>query len=248
MPIIVNGHEFSDAEIAAVLPEFQDSDNPQRQATTSLIIRRVLLDEARSLGLYADDEQSLLDLLLEQEVAYPQASAEECQRYYQNHPDKFRVGDLVEASHILFQVTDKVDLPALRAHANVILQQVLAQPERFAELAQANSNCPSAQVGGNLGQLSRGDCVPEFDRAIFNAEAHSTIAQLVESRFGLHIIQLGRKQAGTLLPLAQVQSQIANALEQASYNRALQQYLKLALGRAQISGIELDVADSPLLQ
>ncbi len=248
MPIIVNGYEFSDAEIAAALPEFQDTDNPQRQATTSLILQRVLLDEAKKSGLSANDDTSTIDLLLEQNVPYPQASAAECSRYYQNNSDKFTVGALLEASHILFQVTANVDLPALRAQANSVLQQALQEPERFAELARSYSNCPSAEVGGSLGQLSRGQCVPEFEKALFNAAENSVLPQLVESRFGLHIVMLGRKSAGNLLPLAQVQTQIATALEQASYNRALQQYMKLLLGRASISGIELDAADTPLVQ
>ncbi|UUZ56078.1 peptidyl-prolyl cis-trans isomerase [Massilia sp. H-1] len=40
-------------------------------------------------------------------------------------------------------------------------------PERFAELAGAYSNCVSGKVGGSLGQLAKGQSVPEFDALLF---------------------------------------------------------------------------------
>ena len=77
------------------------------------------------------------------------------------------VGELIEADHILFQVTPGVNLDMLRAHAKVVLDELMADPSRFAEVAREQSNCPSAAVGGSLGQLGRGDTVPEFERAVF---------------------------------------------------------------------------------
>jgi peptidyl-prolyl cis-trans isomerase C len=66
----------------------------------------------------------------------------------------------VEASHILFQVTPNVPLDALRAKAEEVLQQVQAHPEQFKEMARTYSIAPRL-VGGNLGQLSKGQTVPE---------------------------------------------------------------------------------------
>ncbi|MRT33286.1 hypothetical protein FGX01_05990, partial [Xylella fastidiosa subsp. multiplex] len=79
-----------------------------------------------------------------------------CLRYYQSNPQRFMVGELVEADHILFQVTPGVNLDMLRAHAGAVLADLLADPSQFAEVARRQSNCPSAAVGGNLGQLGRG--------------------------------------------------------------------------------------------
>ena len=62
-----------------------------------------------------------------------------------------------EVNHILFQVTPNVDLDALRQRAQSVLDELTLDPSAFAAAAKKYSNCPSAEVGGNLGQLSRGE-------------------------------------------------------------------------------------------
>lgn len=53
---------------------------------------------------------------------------------------------------------------ALRAEQ--ALNELSREPERFAAMAQELSNCPSGKHAGNLGQIGRGDSVPEFERAL----------------------------------------------------------------------------------
>ena len=247
MPVIVNNYELSDAEMEQELPQHQGCSDPVRSAMTALVLRRVLLDKAKELGIEGDEEQKI-ESLLNRELNIPESTEEECLRYYDLHQPRFLVGELVEVNHILFQVTPNVDLDALRQRAQQVLDELILEPSEFAAAAKKYSNCPSAEVGGNLGQLSRGETVPEFEKAIFAAAAHSLLPRLVESRFGLHIVQLGRKVAGRLMPFEQVKNQIADAMQRASYDRALQQYLKVLVGQAKISGIELDGADTPLVQ
>ena len=247
MPVIVNDYELSDAEMEQELAQHQDAADPMQSAMTALVLRRVLLDEAKNLGLPGQDEAAI-EALLAQEVVVPAPSAEECERHYQAHPGRFTVGELVEASHILFQVTPALNLDGLRKHAEIVLADVLEDPSTFAACAKANSNCPSGEVGGSLGQLSRGDTVPEFEKALFAAEAGRIIPRLVETRFGLHIIQVARKIEGKLLPLEQVAEKIADAMQSASHDHATRQYLQLLVGRSKISGINLAGADSPLVQ
>ncbi|MBC3884749.1 peptidylprolyl isomerase [Undibacterium griseum] len=248
MPVIVNGVEFTDADMERELPDHQEAPDPVKSAMTALVLRRVLLDEAKQLALTAEDDEALIDALLQQEVKVPVPGREECLRQYQAHPERFTVGELTEASHILFQVTPGVDLDGLRQHASGILTHLLEHPQEFAEMAKANSNCPSSEVGGSLGQIGRGQTVPEFERPLFAATAGSVIPRLVETRFGFHIIQVGRKAEGRLLPFDEIQHDIADMMQSASRDHAIRQYLQLLVGRASISGIDLQGADSPLVQ
>lgn len=248
MPVIVNDHEFTDADMDAELPAHADAPNPMKSAMTALVLRRVLGDEARRLGLDAEGDEAVIDALWAHEVRVPDADDAACRRYYEQHPANFTQGELVEASHILFQVTERVYLDALRVRAQEVLDAVLAAPETFAEHAQACSNCPSGEVGGNLGQLGRGDTVPEFEKVVFAMTPGSILPRLVETRFGLHIVQVGRRVEGNLLPYEFVAERIAEALTAANRDAAWRQYLKLLVGRARIEGIELDGADSPLVQ
>ncbi|MBO9354306.1 peptidylprolyl isomerase [Bordetella petrii] len=252
MPVIVNGVELSDAELEQELPHHGDAANPQRRAMTALVLRRVMLDEARRLGLSAapgeDGDEALIGALLDSQAGTPEPDDAACRRHYDAHPERFTVGELVEVDHILFQVTPQVDLPRLRERAEAALQEARAEPGRFGALACALSNCPSAAVGGNLGQLGRGDTVPEFERAIFGPPAGTVLPRLVETRHGLHVVRIARHVPGRLLPYAQVAGRIAQALAAASRDTAWRQYTRMLVGRARIAGIELEGADGLLVQ
>lgn len=248
MAIIINQHELTDAEIAAELPLHQDSDHPLKSATHAVALRHILLDEAARLGLPAEDEETAMAALLAAEIRVPVADEAACRRHYAQFPQHFTVGELCEVDHILFQVTPRVPLEALRGLAETTLAEVLADPSVFAARAQALSNCPSGAVGGNLGQISRGETVPEFERAVFNLPAGDTLPRLLETRFGLHIVRVARRVAGRLLPYEQVSKPIAHALHAANQDAAWRQYVTILVGRARIEGVELAGVASPLVQ
>ena len=248
MGIAVNGIDIDDDAIAAELPHHQESDNPLRAAVHEVVLRQLLLQEAARLGLGEGSEDERIEALFAREVQVPLADEAACLRYYQGHAERFRSGDLVEARHILFQVTPSAPLDLLRGTAEQILAELQARPERFAELARQYSNCPSGAVGGSLGQLGRGQCVPEFEDLLFRLDDGELSSRLLETRFGLHIVQVERRIAGVSVPFAAVQAQIADQLQRQSWQRALHQYLHLLVGRADITGVELEGASSPLVQ
>lgn len=248
MPVIVNEHELSDAEMARELAARDADEQDLQAALTTLVLRRLLLEEAQRLQLPGEDEDARIDLLLQRQVSVPQAGEEECRRQYQATPERFTVGALAEVSHLLFQVTPEVDLAALRRRAESVLEHLLAQPEDFSAQAAALSNCPSGAQGGSLGQITRGACVPEFERAVFAAAPGTIIPRLVETRFGLHIVQVGRKLDGKRLPFEAVRENIAQALQHAAHDQALRHYLQQLVGAARITGVQLPGMASPLLQ
>ena len=145
-------------------------------------------------------------------------------------------------------MTSSVPLEALRIKAEEVLQQALAHPEQFAELAHTYSNCSSSEVGGSLGQLTRGQTVPEFERVIFRLEQGQIAPKLVESRFGLHIVRVERRAEGCTLPFELVREKLARFLAEQVRTRALRQYLKILVGQAKIQGVELEGAQTPLVQ
>jgi peptidyl-prolyl cis-trans isomerase C len=248
MGLAVNGVDIDDSMIEAELAHHRQAANPLREAVHEVVLRQVLLQEADRLGIAGESADERIEALFAQEVTVPQADAQACLRYYQSQPERFRSGDLVQARHILFQVTPAAPLDLLRGTAEAILAELQARPERFAELAAQYSNCPSGAVGGSLGQLSRGQCVPEFEELLFRLADGELAGRLLETRFGLHIVQVERRIAGAAIPFEAVQAQIADELQRQSWQRALHQYLHILVGRANIEGVELEGADSPLVQ
>ena len=65
-------------------------------------------------------------------------------------------------------------------------------PAKFAELAKANSACPSSAKGGDLGEFTRGQMVPEFDKAAFTLPV-GTVSEPVKTQFGYHLVLVTKK-------------------------------------------------------
>ena len=248
MSISVNGVEITDDAIEQELPHHQQAKHPVKQAVNELILRTLLLQEANLLGIVAEDDDARVEALFAQEVRVPEADEATCATFYRNQPALFSNGEMIEARHILFQVTPSVTLDLLRDTGEAILAELRTQPERFEELAKKYSNCPSGEMGGNLGQLSRAQTVPEFEDFVFRLASGEMGDRLLETRFGLHIVQVMRRVDGALLPFEAVKSQIADQLTRQSWQRAVHQYLQILVGKADVQGITLDGADTPLVQ
>lgn len=71
-------------------------------------------------------------------------------------------------------------------------QSLKAQIEEgadFAELARQHSQCPSAKEGGELGEFSQGQMVPEFDRIVFSGEL-GKVHGPIQTQFGYHLVEI----------------------------------------------------------
>lgn len=217
-------------------------------------VRELLRQQAMARGFLSSasidgaEVDHAVERLLADEVQVPSPSDEECRRHYDTHKGDFTSGDLVHARHILFQVTPSVRIPEIRARAERALAEVLAEPERFAALAQELSNCPSGQQGGNLGQIRRGDTVPEFEKALFGLEPAGILRQVVKTRYGFHIVAVDQRILGEALPFETVRAQIAARLQATVEERALRQYVSILAGKAEIIGVDLNAAATPLVQ
>ncbi|MBN8924052.1 MAG: peptidylprolyl isomerase [Rhodanobacter sp. 68-29] len=216
-------------------------------------VHELLRQRARELELLdegADEAASgeAIEQLLAREVRVPEPTPEECRRWYDAHPERYRSGELVHARHILFQVTPGTPVPAIRGVAEAILQEVRAQPELFAARAREKSNCPSGAQEGQLGQLQRGATVPEFEKAIFAGNELGVLPRLVATRYGFHIVAVDLRIPGELLPYDAVAERVANELRTAAERRALGQYVRVLAGDAELDGVTLEAATSPLVQ
>ena len=65
-------------------------------------------------------------------------------------------------------------------------------PAKFAELAKANSACPSSAKGGDLGEFTHGQMVKEFDEAAFKLPLNK-VSDPVKTQFGYHLIMVTKK-------------------------------------------------------
>jgi len=261
-PVTVNGVAVSRRAIAEEVQNFPARTPLEswQAATRALAIRELLLQEARRLAIPADqkvdeegrketEEDALLRALIDREIEIPEADEQTLRRFYDNNRRRFVASPLYEAQHIL--VSARCDDPSALAAAREKIQSIAAAladaPERFSAVAHAVSDCPSAEVGGSLGQIGPGDTSPEFERALA-ALTPGEISAPVETRYGFHLIRLERKIEGQQLPFEMVRDRIAAYLDAHVRRQATAQYISLLIGRADIRGIALEGASSPLVQ
>lgn len=225
----------------------------------------VLRQEAVRQGLLTDDvgelaptlsadQQQVIEDMLDAAVQTPEPTPEACQRYYDAHKPRFTHGQQAQLRHILFAVTPGVPVQKLAERAEAALLELThkdAPADRFAQLAAELSNCPSGAQGGDLGWVGPQDCAPELAQFLFMQDgglARGLQPRLVHSRYGLHIVDVQDQKPGQQALLAQVQSRIAGELTLQSRATALRQYMLLLVGQAQVHGIELEGAETPLVQ
>lgn len=217
-------------------------------------IRELLRQRALTRGFLQDDVpnsekiEKAIERLLAEEIRVPSPTEPECRRYYEAHPKEFTSGAIVHARHILFQVTRSVPVPQMRAEAEQVLNRLLCEPERFSAVARELSNCPSGTQDGNLGQIGRGDMVPEFEQAVFKPGPTGILRELVKTRYGFHIVAVDKRIPGKALPFEAVREQIAERLKTRVEERALRQYISILAGQADVVGVDLQGAQTPLVQ
>jgi len=203
-------------------------------------------------GVISDAAAGAIEALLEQCLAVPEPSDDACLRHYTAHESRYRTGERVRVRHILFAVTPGVDVVALRKKAETVYLDVRCHAaddtDGFARAAAEVSNCPSGAEGGDLGWLRADDCAPEFARELFGHVEVGVLSRLVHSRFGLHVVEVLEREPGTQQPFAAVRGAVALSLRQQTYVTALRQYLRVLAGQARLEGVDLEAADTPLVQ
>jgi peptidyl-prolyl cis-trans isomerase C len=253
MTIAINGIAIDKGRIDYEARNHLHQADPHACAAYALAIRELLLQRARALGIAgaaggeAETEEGAIEALLAIEAPVPEPDESECRRHYEANIGRYSSGALVEAAHILFAVTPSAPVDAIRRQAEATLREARTEPERFGELAQSLSNCPSGAQGGNLGQLRRGDLVPELERALF-AAAPGVLPRLVSSRYGFHVVRVMHTAPAQPLDFALVCPQIRASLTERVRTKAAEQYVRMLAAQAAVSGIDLGAAASPLLR
>jgi peptidyl-prolyl cis-trans isomerase D len=142
-----------------------------------------------------------------------QVTPQEMERYYNENKDRFRVQDRVHATHILLKTTDKSadEVKKIEAKAQELLRQARAGKD-FAELAKANSeDTASASKGGDIGWITHGQTVPEFEQKAF-AMKPGEISDVIKTQYGFHIIKVLEREEARLKPFEEVAPAIRKEL------------------------------------
>jgi len=147
--------------------------------------------------------------------------------FYEENKEKFVEPEKVNARHILIKVSSEASEQE-KSDAEAEIQSILEKAKGgadFAELAKEYSQCPSASQGGDLGYFTRGQMVEPFEQAAF-AMQPGQISEIVETRFGYHIIMVQDSKPEKQMKLEEVSEEIKETLYEKEIDTALKKWLK----------------------
>ena len=216
-----------------------------QDAGQALVIRQLLLNE---LVDDVSDEEAAIAELVEKNSTTDEPTEEDCCRYFEQNNERFKTETLMEADHILLAAA-KDDLEGrslAKDKANEVIQQLKDQPENFAQFAKEYSVCPSKETGGSLGQIGKGQTVPEFEKQLVRL-TEGLADQPIESRYGYHVVKINRKIEGKPLEYPMVAEKIKHYLTQKASQLSIQAYIHSLVEKADIEGIHIGFNDENIV-
>ncbi|GEM_PF-611527 len=191
--INVTDKEVAD-EISALIKNYESEAAFEKDLKDRNLSRTFLNEQVKS--------QLLRDKVFALATKDVTVSDEETKKYYDDNAETlFMVPEQVKASHILikFAIPEGQELnDTIKAEAKTKItdiQEQLNNGADFAELAkQYSEDTASAVNGGDIGFISKGQTVAEFEEAAF-ALGVGQLSEIVETTFGYHIIKCVEKQS-----------------------------------------------------
>lgn len=243
----VGGVAIDESEIAREMQHHR-SDDPHHAhaaAARTLVVRMLVRLECARLGLLAGPEagetedEALVRQLLAREVRSPVPDQDAVDRYYHANRERLREPDRIRIEHILIPAApdDSGARQRARAQAEILIAQLRDAPGRFQAFAAEHSACPSREQGGDLGWITHGDTVPEFERQIFMLR-QGMAGLPVETRYGYHVVRVLAAERGAPLAPAEAGPRILAYLETQARQNAVHDYLQGLRERWPVEGLD----------
>ncbi|HTJ99512.1 MAG TPA: SurA N-terminal domain-containing protein [Bordetella sp.] len=184
--------QVSDAD----MQQWYDANKQQYQVPDQVQAQYLVLDQAAaSAGINVSDD----------DIA----------KYYEQNKSRFGQAERRRASHIMIKLAaDATDAQRKAAHAKAedIAQQAAAKPAAFADLAKKYSEDAGSNTrGGDLGWIGAGMLTPALQKAVDGLKK-GQVSGVIESPFGLHVVELTDLQPAQTKPLAEVKNQIVDEI------------------------------------
>jgi peptidyl-prolyl cis-trans isomerase D len=153
----------------------------------------------------------------------PQLAEADVEKYYTEHIKEFETPRQVRASHVLVSVPQtggsEAEDKARDKTADVIRRAKAG--EDFGKLAAEVSEDPgSKSKGGELGWVTKGEMVPQFEQALFTLKKGELTAEPVRTPFGFHAIKALDVKEASRKPLRDVAPVIRDRLAGEAADRA----------------------------
>lgn len=209
-----------------------------------LLRQAVMADDELKDEWHVDDESAISKLIAKN--VHPNIPTNGiCEQYYTANQGEFTTPPVMKVRHILLACPPEEgeERIELKKQAYELIDVIKKSPNpagEFITLAMQYSACPSKTDGGELGILQKGATVPEFEKAVF-ALPKGLAPNPIESRYGVHIVDVMARMDGKALDFDEALPMIRNKLSQQAFHHALIDYLYTLKQQADIVGIDISV-------
>lgn len=170
----------------------------------------------------------LMEAVLEKVVsAVPTLSEEGARAWYLDHPRQFLRPERRRVRHILITINEEIvdnREPVARRRIESLRARLIGAPQRFAELAERHSECPSAVHGGEIGWVEAGQLYPELDSALFTLP-NEGLSGILTSPMGYHLVLCCGIQEAAPIPMEQAVPKIIAAHHERAKAKLQKQWL-----------------------
>jgi peptidyl-prolyl cis-trans isomerase C len=157
---------------------------------------------------------------------------EAAKKFYDENPAEFEQPESVRAAHILISTVNNETQQPVSAEVKKEKEQLAKKlkeraekGEDFAKLAKEFSEDPGSKDKGGEYKFSKGKMVPEFETAAFSLKTNQ-ISDIVETRFGFHIIKTLEKFPAEKLDFAKVLPDLKEGLTQQEAQKQIPAYFE----------------------
>lgn len=181
-------------------------------------------------------QRLMIQQVIEQEVGKDVTITDaEAREFYESNPEMFQQPEKVRASHILIKAkpdAKQSEKDAARKKLEGIQEKVKAG-EDFGKLAKTHSEGPSGTKGGDLGFFGRGQMVKPFEDVAFALKT-GEVSDIVETRFGYHLIKGTDKQKAGSVPYEEVEDRLKDYLKEQKVQKQVAAYIETLKADAKI--------------
>ena len=220
------------------------------QSAHALVVRELLkqavfADDMLGEKAWQADEETAIGELIDKNVRPTIPNEQSCRQLFDSNPQRYVTPPLLTVRHILLASPpeageERIELKKQATNLIETLKNSQNRDADFIQFAQQYSLCPSKDNGGDLGEIVKGETVPEFEQAVFGLPVGVSVNP-IETRYGVHIVEVLSREDGQALSFEQAMPMIANELIQQSFHHGLTDFLFKLSHNADIQGMNLQM-------
>jgi parvulin-like peptidyl-prolyl isomerase len=163
----------------------------------------------------------------------PKPSQEAIRKYYEENQEQFKSGERLRVAHIVKYVNWQTDEQTAYEAISRAYEE-LKNGAAFETVVDKYTDC--ADSGGDLGFVTRGQMVEEFEDVVFNLGA-GQVSDIFRTRFGFHIAKVYAREPATVAAFEDVKGRITEMVKKQTNSEAIDNFIDGLKSEAKIEEV-----------